>query len=147
MLTSLLTQLLGKVAEAMLMHAKACNLPVFACGLCCALCIFWCLVVQTPWMQNGVQPSASAARHDDIHFINPLGQQTGIFCWLAARKPNTNTKARQWRECKAGIHIAFVMVCTELAARCGKPALLFARCLWTQTLWKQGGVQPDACAA
>ena len=28
MLASLLTQLLGKVAEAMLMHAKACNLPV-----------------------------------------------------------------------------------------------------------------------
>ena len=33
-LASLLTQLLGKVAEAMLMHAKACNLPVFTCGLC-----------------------------------------------------------------------------------------------------------------
>ena len=27
-LASLLTQLLGKAAEAMLMHAKACNLPV-----------------------------------------------------------------------------------------------------------------------
>ena len=31
MLASLLTQLLGKGAEAMLMHAKACNLPLWQC--------------------------------------------------------------------------------------------------------------------
>jgi hypothetical protein len=31
MLASLLTQLLGKVAEAKLMHAKACNLPMCKC--------------------------------------------------------------------------------------------------------------------
>ena len=36
MLASLLTQLLGKVAEAKLMHAKACNLPMCTC--CSQLC-------------------------------------------------------------------------------------------------------------
>ena len=40
MLTSLLTQLLGKVAEAMLKHAKACNLPLCTCfsQLCWCMC-------------------------------------------------------------------------------------------------------------
>ena len=40
MLTSLLTQLLGKVAEAMLTHAKACNLPLCMCfsQLCWCMC-------------------------------------------------------------------------------------------------------------
>ena len=36
-LASLLTQLLGKVAEAMLMHAKACNLPMLhVIAACCS---------------------------------------------------------------------------------------------------------------
>ena len=40
MLTSLLTQLPGKVAEAMLTHAKACNLPLCMCfsQLCWCMC-------------------------------------------------------------------------------------------------------------
>ena len=46
MLASLLTQLLGKVAEAMLKHAKACNFPYNSFWLCCALCFFLCLVEQ-----------------------------------------------------------------------------------------------------
>ena len=39
MLASLLTQLLGKVAEAKLMHAKACNLPMCTC--CSQLCMWF----------------------------------------------------------------------------------------------------------
>ena len=56
MLASLLTQLLGKVAEAKLMHAKACNLPnvmlipcsgcLFVCGL--GLCICRCRLCGCP---------------------------------------------------------------------------------------------------
>ena len=70
MLASLLTQLLGKVAEAKLMHAKACNLPMWTCcsHLCrCGMCFVVALAASHVFLvycvvSIGVDTDTSEAR-------------------------------------------------------------------------------------
>ena len=55
MLASLLTQLLGKVAEAVSKHAKACSFPISLFRLCCALCfccVWWSKHSGSKWLRN-----------------------------------------------------------------------------------------------
>ena len=111
MLASLLTLLLGKGAEALLMHAKVCNLPnvmlsPYGGWLMCVpgleLRIRRCGFGGTlmPWeakrkcsylhKQNGFI---------HLHLVTPLRLQLLLVqLRMGTRMPDTNTKARQWRE-------------------------------------------------
>ena len=107
MLTSLLTQLLGKVAEAMLTHAKACNLPLCMCfsQLCWCMCfglaehllihlgLMWVSslmsVGETRWNNRhhrskmGVQLCISITRSCHHNLVSPLPSPLGLGILLA----------------------------------------------------------------
>ena len=91
MLATLLTQLLGKVAEAKLMHAKACNLPVCMCfsQFCWCMCfvialaaslVFWFSFV----MPFGEDTDTLEARwvcsylHEQHSFMTPTPRNTTL---------------------------------------------------------------------
>ena len=81
MLTSLLTQLLGKVAEAMLTHAKACNLPLrkFFSQLCWCMCFggeHWLIHLGLMWVS--CLTSVGETRWSNKHHRSKMGVQLCI---------------------------------------------------------------------